>query len=185
MALQRMRWSNTGATRIGPRDDALLRSPVSDAAPPPRPARHVHIHLPAPPARTHDAAPPRRGDQDPPRRPGDQEAEAGELICRVAQDGKTGDWFAEDCDGNPLAVTSTANGLEIRHAGTADAHAGAPGELELTDPLAAADRRRAADARRLAARLAPGHGVNAPDQHTPSALRDLQGLLDRHYARRS
>jgi hypothetical protein len=68
-------------------------------------------------------------------------------------------------DGNPLAVMSTETGLEIRHA--------------------AADRRPAADERRIAAQLAPGHGVAAPDQRTPSALRALQGLLDRHYARRS
>ena len=42
MALQRMRWSNTGATLIGPRDGATLRS-IADPAPPRR--RDVHIHL--------------------------------------------------------------------------------------------------------------------------------------------
>jgi hypothetical protein len=41
MALQRLRWSNTGATLIGPRDGATLRS-IADPAPPRR--RDVHIH---------------------------------------------------------------------------------------------------------------------------------------------
>ena len=41
MALQRMRWSNTGTTLIGPSDGATLRS-IVDPAPPRR--RDVHIH---------------------------------------------------------------------------------------------------------------------------------------------
>ena len=43
MALQRMRWSNTGATLIGSRDGATLRS-IADPAPPRRRDVHIHIH---------------------------------------------------------------------------------------------------------------------------------------------
>ena len=41
MALQRMRWSNTGTTLIGPRDGATLRS-IADTAPPRRCDVHIH-----------------------------------------------------------------------------------------------------------------------------------------------
>ena len=43
MALRRMRWSNTGAALIGPRDGATLRS-IADPAPPRRRDVHIHIH---------------------------------------------------------------------------------------------------------------------------------------------
>jgi hypothetical protein len=39
MALQRMRWSNTDATLIGPRDGATLRS-IAD----PAPSRRCDVH---------------------------------------------------------------------------------------------------------------------------------------------
>jgi hypothetical protein len=45
------------------------------------------------------------------RRPRDQAAgEPGELLCRIAQNGETGEWQAEDCDGMPLTVTKAGNG---------------------------------------------------------------------------
>jgi hypothetical protein len=73
----------------------------------------------------------------------------------VAQHGTTGNWHAIDGNGDPLQVTSTGNGLEIRRADSkGDANAGAHGEMGLTDPLAA-------DQNRIAARLAPGHGLGA------------------------
>jgi hypothetical protein len=61
----RMRWSNSGATLIGPRDGALIRSPVADAAPPakmragrPRAKRvDVHIHVPTSRRQAGDATP--------------------------------------------------------------------------------------------------------------------------------
>jgi hypothetical protein len=53
MALQRVGWSNTGATLIRPRDGATLRS-IADPAPPRR--RDVHIHINAP-KMTDQAAP--------------------------------------------------------------------------------------------------------------------------------
>jgi hypothetical protein len=54
VALQRMRWSNTGATLIGPRDGATLRS-IADPAPPRRCDVHIHIHA----AKVADDAPAR------------------------------------------------------------------------------------------------------------------------------
>jgi hypothetical protein len=45
-----------------------------------------------------------------------EEPEAGELICRLAQSGETGDWMAEDGDGNQLMVRTGSDGaLEILH----------------------------------------------------------------------
>ena len=52
MALQRMRWSNTGATLIGPRAGATLLS-IADPAPPRRCDVHIHIHA----AKVADQAP--------------------------------------------------------------------------------------------------------------------------------
>jgi hypothetical protein len=118
------------------------------------------------------------------RRPGwvrgDQAPAPGELVCRLSQNGQSGERAAEDANGNPLVIRPGANGqYEILRPGNGngDAHAGAPGELQMTDPLAA-------DQRRITAQIAPGHGVDAPDQRTPAGLRRLQTLLDRTYARR-
>jgi hypothetical protein len=66
--------------------------------------------------------PVRSGAQDAaPRRPRDQlgvpEGASGSLICRIAQHGQTGDWTAEDGNGDPLVVRTGAGGiLEICHA---------------------------------------------------------------------
>jgi hypothetical protein len=157
MAKQLGRWK-CSTSLIGPRDGALLTG------------------LPDP-VRTADAAPPRRSrDQEDPQ--------PGALVCTIRQVGKTGEWSGEDFDGNPLAVHSGANGWEIRHAenGAANAHSGAPGELGLTDPLAAAaDRRRQLDQRRLAASIAPARDA---DQQNPASIRASQRLMDSHYGRR-
>jgi hypothetical protein len=134
----KMKWSNTGASLIGPRDGALLRSPVSDSSAPVRSRRatHVHVHMPVPPARSHDAAPLRRDQATPGRaavRRGDQEGpEPGQLVCRLAQDGRDGSWRAVDCDGRPLEVTTAGDGwLEIRHAnGEED-----PDQIQLQSPF--------------------------------------------------
>jgi hypothetical protein len=153
MAKNLGRWK-CSTSLIGPRDGALLPS-IAD---PVRPVRA---------ARTHDA-PPRRS-------PRDQEAEAGELLCTIRQDGRTGEWAGEDCDGLPLQVSSTANGLEIRHVGDpdriGDANAGAPGELV---PGQAFEQR-------MSAALSPGRGA---DQQNPAGIRGLQRLLNSHYRKR-
>jgi hypothetical protein len=157
MAKQLGRWK-CSTSLVGPRDGALLPS-IAD------PVR----------TRTHDAAPPRR-DQAPPRRGRDQEdPEPGELLCTIRQDGRTGEWSGEDCDGLPLSVNSTTNGLEIRHVGDpdriGDANAGAPGELV---PGRAFEQR-------MSAALAPTRNA---DQQNPAGIRGLQRLMNSHYARK-
>jgi hypothetical protein len=149
MARQLGRW-RCPTSLVGPRDGALLPS-IAD------PVR----------TRTHDAAPRRRlGDQDP---------QPGELLCTIRQDGRAGEWSGEDCDGLPLQVSSTTNGLEIRHAGDpdriGDANAGAPGELV---PGRAFEQR-------MSAALAPGRGA---DHQNPAGIRGLQRLMDSHYRKR-
>ena len=67
------------------------------------------------------------------------------LLCRVKQNGETGDWMATDSNGNQLIVRRGAAGtLETRHAPNgdedpdtialqspiSDANAGAPGEAD-------------------------------------------------------
>jgi hypothetical protein len=90
---------------------------------------------------------------------------------------------AEDCDGNPLEVRSAGDGtLEIlHHPDNGNGDIAGENEFGMKSPIE--DRRRAADERRIAAQLAPGHGGTAPDQRNPSGIRALQGLLDRHYRR--
>jgi hypothetical protein len=130
-------------------------------------------------ARARDAAPlprpvVRRADQL-----GEPEAE-GELVCRLGQDGRDGSWAGEGPDGEPLVVRTGGDGmLEVRRAPGDDdnAQTGEPRKLGMKDPLAA-------DQRRLAASLAPGCGVDAPDQRAPAALRRWQTLLNSHYRRR-
>jgi hypothetical protein len=94
----RMRWSNTGASPIGPRDGAMLRSPVTDAAPvrSPKPT-HVHVHMPGP-APVRDQVPPRR----PAVRRGDQAAEPGQL--------QEGGGRPDSCCANLVNTASPANG---------------------------------------------------------------------------
>jgi hypothetical protein len=159
MAKHLGRWK-CATSLLGPRDGAMVRSIADDDGP-------VR-------ARVHDAAP------RPAARPRDQQndPEPGSLLCRVAQHGGTGDWHAVDANGNALAVKTVNGILEIRHGPNGDANAGAHGEMGTTHPVAA-------DQRRIARTLAPGHGADAPDQRTPAGLRRLQGLLDSHYARRT
>jgi hypothetical protein len=100
MTRQLGRWRMTDELRIGAHPGAYLASPVDDlarrvaaraaAAPAaPRPAKptHVHVYLPATTttrAKAHDSVPARRGrDQAQP-----------ELLCRVGQDGETGEFSA-------------------------------------------------------------------------------------------
>jgi hypothetical protein len=77
--------------------------------------------------------------------PAIKKPEAGVLLCRVKQNGETGDWMATDSNGNQLIVRRGAAGtLETRHAPNgdedpdtialqspiSDANAGAPGEAD-------------------------------------------------------
>jgi hypothetical protein len=163
MAIQLGRWK-CSTSLIGARDGAFVRSiadddgPVRarthDAAPdldeegdgdgPEGRVTHTHIYLPAdwftqpaPRRTTHDTMAPirrpavRRGDQERP--------EPDEVFCRVMQNGETGDWMAEDCDGRPLSVRTAGDGtLEILHHPDNGEDAGDPGEqLGMKDPLAA------------------------------------------------
>jgi hypothetical protein len=150
MARQLGRWK-CSTSLIGPRPDALLPS-ITD------PVR----------ARTHDAAP-RRGPRD------QEDPKPGALLCVIRQDGRDGSWSGEDCDGLPLEVSSTANGLEIYHLGDPDqirdANAAGPGELV---PGRAFEQR-------MSAALSPGRGA---DQQNPAGIRGLQRLLDSHYRKR-
>jgi hypothetical protein len=173
----------TGPVRI--EGGMLVRAEAPPAPAPSHKARHVHIHLP-PPARgkrTHDAAPPRRLAV----RRGDLEPEGGQLLCRVKQDGTSGDWSATDANGNPLMVRRGADGtLEIVHhpdngdedpdqiqlsATAGDANAGAPGELVAGQAFEA----------RMSAALAPSPRTA---DRGPASLRGLQRLMDQHYRRR-
>jgi hypothetical protein len=91
--------------------------------------RHTHIHLPvdwfarsAPRQPTHDAMAPRRGrDQGEPA--------AGSLLCKISQNGETGQWSGTDCDNRPLTILPasdgtmapkirTKSGSKLRSAGT-------------------------------------------------------------------
>jgi hypothetical protein len=166
MGKQLGRWK-CSTSLFGPRDGALLRSPVTD------------IGLVR--SRTHDAAPRRRQlDQDP---------EPGALLCRLGQHGETGDWMAEDCDGNPLEVRRAADGTLTIHHGpgdgdqkdpdqirmeapfSRDGNAGAPGDLEAGKAFTD----------RMAKALAPAKNA---DQRNPSGIRGLQALMTAHYRRR-
>jgi hypothetical protein len=44
--------------------------------------------------------------------------EPGALVCKLSQNGETGQWSGTDCDGRPLVITRAGDGtFEIRHAG--------------------------------------------------------------------
>jgi hypothetical protein len=157
----------------------IRRSAVTDSArPAPRQKRtdvHVHVHgtALATAARDQASAPPRRPVM---RRPGDQDPEPGELICIVAQHGETGDWMAMDANGNPLHVTSTGSGLEVRHAGTnGDAYAGAPGEFGMKDPLAT-------DLRGIGQRALATLGRARDGADDVQGLAEFQRRLNAHFA---
>jgi hypothetical protein len=126
------RWKYS-TSLFGARDDAFLTSLTDGAR-----------------FRTSDAAAVRRR--------GDQKPEPGQLLCRLAQHGETGDWRAVDGNGRPLTVTTGADGvLEIRHgpgnddqedpdqiqlqSPFGDASAGGPGELEAGKGVRAAHGR--------------------------------------------
>jgi hypothetical protein len=106
------------------------------------------------------------------------------VLCRMAQNGQDGSWAAEDYDGNPLEVRTSANRtLEIlHHPDNGNGDIAGENEFGMKSPIE--DRRRAADERLIAAQLAPRDDARAPDQRNPSGIRALQGLLDRHYAQR-
>jgi hypothetical protein len=209
MAKQLGRWK-CATSLIGTRDDAFLpaiddpvRARTHDAAwePVDEPeaegnAHHVHIHLPpeygrpqpqparqAAPHRTHrtyDQAPP-------PQRPvvrRDQaagEPQPGQLVCKLAQNGETGTWSGEDCDGRPLVVTHAGDGtIEIRHSGGEETDPD-----KITAPIGSTPATPGASRdfeRRMAKALSPGRDI---DQRNPSGLRGLSALLRSHYARRS
>jgi hypothetical protein len=178
---QRMKWTNIGADLIAAkaRDGAEVRQ--IDEPPEPRgEVRHTHVYLdgwapvrPATASPTRDAPPPRRmavrrGYRGP-------EGE-GELLCRVAQNGETGDWMAEDGEGNPLVVrTGGGDGrLEILHHPDNGDRTGDPGGLGIMG-LPVEDQRRGF------ALLSPSR--DAADDN-PRSLGTLQKLLERHYQRR-
>jgi hypothetical protein len=69
------------------------------------------------------------------RRPGDQKPEPGQLLCRLAQHGETGDWRAVDGNGRPLTVRNGADGvLEIRH-GPGNDDQEDPDQIQLQSPF--------------------------------------------------
>jgi hypothetical protein len=115
-----------------------------------------------------------------PRR--DQRGEPA-VLCRIGQHGTTGEWSAEDAEGNQLEVRSGADGrLEIAH--YPNAGEDQQGELGMRRPPGAAgeipgqaeDWRRAADRELL-----------RPDRRgvgTVAGNLAMQRELDRVYARR-
>lgn len=120
------RWRATDTPPIGARPGAFLASPVDDlarrvaarAAPPARTSpiideTHIYIHdAPRRPVRTRTNDAPSR--QPAVRHPGGRDQlEQPKLLCKLGQDGSTGDWTAEDGEGNPLRVEHGTGGLEI------------------------------------------------------------------------
>jgi hypothetical protein len=99
----KVRMAYSGPTRI---DNGVLVRDDTPRSPARRPARHVHIYLPRP-VRTLDQARPPAAV----RRGGDQQQPA--LLCRISQDGKSGEWSGVDGNGRPLRVDVGANGLEV------------------------------------------------------------------------
>jgi hypothetical protein len=92
---------------------------------------HVHLHLPddRSPRRAGDANAGAPGERAPSlRRPRDQgeEGPRGALLCRIAQHGQSGDWFAEDAEGRPLVVRHGNAGLEVYAGEPANGDAGDP-----------------------------------------------------------
>ena len=136
MAKQLGRWK-CATSLIGARDDAYLPS-IIDA-----PVR----------TRTHDAA--SRTLAVAPRRPRDQEPQPGQLVCKLRQNGETGAWSGEDCDGRRLVIRRAGDGFEVRHAKNDE------------EP-------------RMSAALSPS---GAAADHGPARLRGLQALLSSHYRR--
>jgi hypothetical protein len=222
----RMRWSDTGASLIGARDDAYLpsitdeparvrqlgrwrvtdafrpdgriyqTSPVGEFAlvgdqeieedAPRGTVRHTHVYLDgwapiqAAPRRTHDAVSLPSIQRPAGRRDQAGDPEPGTLVCRLMQNGETGQWGGADGDGRPLTVTRGDDGaLEIRHAGN--------GEEEDPDKLASQGPPSGADAgagrafeRRMSAALSPSRDA---DQTNPRSIRGFSALLASHYRR--
>lgn len=121
MARSLGRWRSTDTPPIGASPGAFLTSPLDDRArqiaarritpPKPKPKIVDHIYVvadePRPKRRvTHDSLPAAR-----PR--GRDQLEQPQLMCRIGQHGTTGEWSAEDGDGNALRVENGKAGLEI------------------------------------------------------------------------
>ena len=175
------RWRGTDAPAIGARPGAYVCSPLDErarqvadrrtaaTASPRRPAKptHVHVYLPAtttPRTKTHDSLPARRGrDQMQP-----------ELLCRVGQDGETGEFSATGPNDEPLRVANGNAGLEIWRDPPPD---GQDAVFGATDPPGAANldalRRRIAP-RSVADRSRPDSGM--------TQIAAMQRYLDRCYA---
>jgi hypothetical protein len=160
MAKQLGRWK-CATSLIGARDDAYLPS-IIDA-----PVR----------TRTHDAA--SRTLAVAPRRPRDQEPQPGQLVCKLRQNGETGAWSGEDCDGRRLVITRGGdNSFEVRHARNDEEQD--PDRIVMQNPVSHdADAGRVFEAR-MSAALSPS---GAAADHGPARLRGLQALLSSHYRR--
>jgi hypothetical protein len=157
MALQRMRWSNTGATLIGPRDGATLRS-IADPAPPRRRDVHIHIHA----AKVADQAAPGGG-----LRPF--------IVIRMSSPKEAGfrdrgiKLRGRDAEGHAWGATiygphgrgySAEDSGTIFAPSTGDANAGEPGEAD------------------------PARGSDHTTDRTPVSLCGLAALLSEHYRRK-
>lgn len=142
----RLRWSNTGASPIGP-------SPGSSV-------------------RAFDAMPPRR-------RPGRDQAQPV-LLCRLGQHGETGEWSAEDPDGNPLTVKNGTGGLEIFTPGEAEGDQGGGENLAGGGPPGAANL----DA--LRRKIGPRAAFDRPTStQQADQMRSMQQYLDELHRPRS
>jgi hypothetical protein len=96
------------------------------------------------------------------------------LLCTIRQDGSTGDWSAEDGEGNPCTVENGPNGLEIYRASAAEDQADP--EIVGTAPPGA----ESLDA--LRRRIGPRAAFDrSPSQQRASQMRDFQRYLDKFY----
>ena len=154
-----MRWANTCATLIGPRDGATLRS-IADPAPPRRYDVHIQIHA----AKVADQAPASgpaavRRDQIEPREAGFAIAASN---CAVVT--PTGMLWGVTIYGPHGRGYSAEDPDAIFASSTGDANAGEPGEA---DPGRGSDRT-----------------TDRTTDRTPASLRGLAALLSEHYRRK-
>lgn len=76
---------------------------------------------------------------DLPRRRGTDQVQPS-LLCKIGQNGQTGEWSGEDADGNPLIVQNGSSGLEIFIPGEAEGDQGGDPAVLGAAPPGALDR---------------------------------------------
>jgi hypothetical protein len=164
-----------GAT---PRAGAALRQ-ITDPPPKKKALQHIHVHLPA---GYGSAAAPRQRTRDQASEPGQrEEAEgAGRLLCRIGQNGSTGQWSGEDAEGRPLIVKAGANGLDIFSPAEAE------GEQADSRPFGATEPPGAASLDALRRRFGPraAHDATPTSTQQQGRMAAMQEYLNQLWAPR-